>query len=126
MSQKVHAKSIRDRLWGYQGNAWYSEDFYSHNLVNSYCYGSLMYKLYIKNLCVKVIKAPNKRRLRKSVYSFSTVPTRILGNLFVLSPLLGVFPRKGLTAKYNPLRVQKGKRRSFFVVPKVNKISLQK
>lgn len=110
MSQKVHAKSLRDRLWSSQGNAWYSENFYNNYLKNSFFSGSLVYKLYTKSLSAKLLKAPTKRRLRKSVYIPSTLPVRFLGNLFVLNPLLGLFPRKGLTAKYNPLRTQKAKR----------------
>lgn len=110
MSQKVHVKSLRAQVWGSQQGVWFSEKNYGVFMKKNLLYTKLLYQLFGKTLSVKVTKAPAKRRLNKPYFLFSGITSKFIGSLFVANPLLSVFPKKGLSAKYGPYTVQKSKK----------------
>lgn len=110
MSQKVHVKSLRAPVWGHQQGAWFSDKYFSAYLKKNLGYTHLMYQMFGKSLSLKVTKAPAKRRLHKSFYLLSGVPSKFVGSLYLAHPLLSSFPKKGLSAKYGAYNVQKPKK----------------
>lgn len=112
MSKKEYVKNVRTPLWGGYGYSIFSIKYYGSFWGNMYSYSSALHKLLAKGLNLKVTKAPTKRRLKKDLFMFSSVPIAYKYKKFVVNPLLSMFPRKGLSAKYIPYVLAK-KKKSF-------------
>lgn len=114
MSQKVNPKSLRANRWNATGQAFFAESAqYADTLARAWGYYSLLDKTLMTNFKHRILKAPSKRRLKKSAFSLSNISIRPFYTQWKVCPILVTFPRKGFAQKYFPIAVVQKKRFSF-------------